>query len=74
MEYDTAAYMERMDAMTAALNDDLYPDPDDAEWRQREAIRQAVEESVRNLAGRSRLSLKFDRQGFAVDSRIEFRD
>ena len=83
MNYDMAAYMDRIDV----LGDDLRPagaDSDtivDGEFESAEAeedyigaseVAEAVQQALRNMAGRSQLSLSFDNQGFAIDSRMEF--
>jgi hypothetical protein len=68
--YDMTAYMERM----SDLREDLqYPGSGgEPEYRASNEVAEAIREVVQNMAGRSQVSLRFDRHGFAIDSRMEF--
>lgn len=83
VNYDMTAYMERIDALSEDLrnaglgsDDNLQGEFDGAKARsaQAEEIAEAIQEVMKRMAGRSQLSLRFDRHGFAVDSRMEFND
>lgn len=84
MNYDMAAYMDRIDQFSedftgAGLMDDSMDGEYEGEGagdhdaRARE-LAEAVEQAMRNMAGRSYLSLRFDQHGFAIDNRITFKD
>lgn len=82
INYDMAAYMNRIDAFAddwkgAGVSDDIIMGGefehavDDSE--QAQVIVEAIEEAVKGMAGRSQMSLRFDEHGFAIDSRLEFK-
>lgn len=85
MNYDMAAYMDKIDQLSenlksAGLSDDSIMDGEfegqDSEARREQVIEmaEAIEEAIRNMAGRSYLSLRFDEHGFALDSKVTFKD
>jgi len=82
INYDMATYMEKVDQLTESLkaegvtNDsgtgDDFENSDDRE--QAIAMAEALQEALRNMAGRSYMSLRFDEHGFALDSKVTFTD
>lgn len=82
INYDMAAYLDKVDQLSESLKatgltDDSgtegeFEGPDNRE--QAIEMAEAIQEALRNMAGRSYMSLRFDEHGFAVDSRMTFED
>lgn len=85
--YDMATYMDRIEKLTDEMYDDALQDHErmqresgenggvsDADRVQAREMAEAIQQTIRNMAGRSYFSLRFDEAGFAVDSRMEFKN
>lgn len=83
VNYDMAAYMEKLEELTQSFEDSgLVDDTDmngdseanaEAEARMRE-IGEAMRESFRAMAGRSRFDMRFDAHGLAMDTEMTFKE
>lgn len=77
VNYDMATYMDQMDALTddliqaGAMNSD---EQGDMEYRHDDEVGKAFRDAFKNMAGRNQMELRFDKHGFAIDNRVQFRD
>ena len=73
VNYDLAAYLERIDELTGSYYEDANFQGADGSEHGRE-VAEAMRESFRAMAGRSWMDLRFDEDGFALNSRMTFPD
>lgn len=80
--YDAGAYMDFADSMSETMNDLAAQDADemaDGEGIESEQhqmamdIAEAIQQSYRNVAGRSMLDVRFTKDGLAVDDKMTFK-
>ncbi|MDX1557150.1 MAG: hypothetical protein R3212_14060, partial [Xanthomonadales bacterium] len=83
VNYDMAAYMEKIDELTRDFeasglmdNTDMngQSEMDDAAQAQMREIAEAMRESFQAMAGRSHFSMRFDEHGVAMDSTMTFKE